>query len=120
MSQFIERGTQGGAVPVNTHLRADGGHMPDVGQFGTSTMISTATTTTIAAGRVAVKSIRVVAGTMGLVTIYRGAITDPQHLSVTPAKNDVLVQDSIFDLGLTIVTAALTIIEVITIPLGAE
>lgn len=75
--------------------------------------ISTATTTVVAAaGKRGLATLRVVGGTMGNVTIYEsgsasGTVIMP---TATPVSGAVLLEDVPFNDGLTIVTAAATVI----------
>lgn len=74
--------------------------------------ISSATTTVVKSGAGHINSIRVIGGTLGNVTVYdntsgSGTVICP---TVTPVANGVLIEDVDFTTGLTIVTAAATII----------
>lgn len=79
------------------------------------TTISTATTTTIASFPIVVTEIRVLAGTLGNVTVYdstnaTGTIVIP---ALTPDKDQVLIgSPAVFSVGCTVVTAAATILTV--------
>lgn len=77
-------------------------------------VISTATTTTIKTGAGTAVSIRVLGGTLGNVTVYdntagSGTVLVP---TVTPAAPTILLSEAGFTTGLTIVTAAATLINV--------
>lgn len=81
---------------------------------GNYAYISTATTTTIKTSAGHINNIRVLGGTMGNVTIYdntagSGTVMVP---AVTPAAGQVLLEDVDFSTGLTIVTAAATILVI--------
>lgn len=74
--------------------------------------ITTATTTTIKSGPGHINEIRVAGGVLGAVTIYdntagSGTVILP---TVTPLQGQVLLSDVEFSTGLTIVTAAATIL----------
>lgn len=77
--------------------------------------ISTATTTIVKSSPGRIGCIRVVGGTLGNVTVYdntagSGTVIIP---TLTPnSKEQVLIENAIFNTGLTIVTAAATIISV--------
>lgn len=78
------------------------------------TPISTATTTTVKSGAGTLASIRVLGGTMGNVTVYDNTAASGTILvpAVTPAAGQILLSDVGFVTGLTIVTAAATILVV--------
>jgi hypothetical protein len=74
--------------------------------------ISTATTTVVKSGAGVVRKIMVLGGTLGNVTIYdntaaSGTVIVP---TFTPAVGQFLIEDIAFTTGLTILTAAATII----------
>jgi hypothetical protein len=76
--------------------------------------VATAATTPIKSGAGFIHQIRVVGGTLGAVTVYdntagSGTIIVP---TVTPTTAGILIEDVTFSTGLTIVTAAATIITV--------
>lgn len=78
------------------------------------TVISTATTTVIKSGAGRIRQIRVLGGTLGNVTAYdntaaSGTVMVP---TFTPDKGQVLIEDCKFTTGLTIVTAAATLVIV--------
>lgn len=80
----------------------------------TSAYISTATTTVIKSGGGYIDEVICVGGTLGNVTIYdnisaSGTILCP---SVTPVAGGVLIKHCTFTTGLTIVTAAATVITI--------
>jgi hypothetical protein len=78
-----------------------------------SQRITSATTTVVSTGPVRIKQIRVLGGTLGAVTVYRGSTLDPVHCIVTPAAQGLVVaEDTYFEDGLTITTAAATEIDV--------
>lgn len=81
-------------------------------QRGTPFAISTATTTTVKSGSGFVYNIRVIGGTLGNVTIYDNTAASGTVLlpTVTPVANGVLLENVSFSTGLTIVTAAATVI----------
>jgi hypothetical protein len=83
-----------------------------VEQRGFSFAISTAATTTVKSGSGFVYKIRVVGGTLGNVTIYDNPAATGTVLlpTVTPVANGVLLENVSFSAGLTIVTAAATVI----------
>lgn len=74
--------------------------------------ISTATTTTVISGSGYVNRIRVVGGTLGNVTIYDNTAASGTVLlpTATPVQDGILLENITFDTGLTIVTAAATVI----------
>ncbi len=76
--------------------------------------VSTATTTLVKVGPGVVNSIRAVGGTMGAVTIYDNTAASGTVIlpAVTPAQSHVLLEDVAFATGLTIVTAAATILAI--------
>lgn len=81
---------------------------------GAAASITTAATTTIKSGPGHVNSIRVAGGVLGAVTIYdntaaSGTVILPE---VTPIQGQVLLENIEFSIGLTIVTAAASIISV--------
>ena len=83
-----------------------------VEQRYTNIAISTATTTTVKSGAGYLNCIRVIGGTLGNVTIYdntagSGTVLCP---TVTPVQNGVLLENITFSTGLTVVTAAATVI----------
>lgn len=78
------------------------------------TNVTTDTTTTIKAEAGRIGSIRVLGGTLGNVTVYdntagSGTVLVP---TFTPDKGQILLQNCKFNVGLTIVTAAATIVSV--------
>jgi hypothetical protein len=77
-----------------------------------TTVIATATTTVVKAGPGTARKIWVAGGTLGAVTIYNNTAGSGTQLfpGLTPAANAVVMEDQAFDTGLTIVTAAATII----------
>lgn len=111
----------GADIEVKRHQLADGSYTDNLKNMpGSPVTINSATTTAIANQRVYIKRIRVVAGTMGNVTVYKGGISDPVHFPTnTPAKGDVLAEDVLFDAGCTIVTAAATVLEISYVLMGA-
>lgn len=79
-----------------------------------SAAINTAATTTVKNGPGYVGTIRVLGGTLGAVTVYdntagSGTVLVP---TVTPIQGGVLLEDVVFNVGLTIVTAAATVIVI--------
>lgn len=78
------------------------------------TVISTATTTTIKTGAGTIRQIRVIGGTLGNVTAYDNTAGSGTLLvpTVTPAAGQILLEDAAFTTGLTIVTAAATLLAV--------
>lgn len=86
------------------------------GRFST-TAISTATTTTVKSGAGFVHSIQVVGGTLGAVTVYdntaaSGTVIIPTHTPTASLPNPIIYLDREFGTGLTVVTAAATILIV--------
>jgi phage-related protein len=81
---------------------------------GVSAAVSTATTTTVKSGAGFINIIRVIGGTLGSVTIYDNTAASGTVLlpTVTPVANGVLLEGVSFGTGLTIVTAAATVITV--------
>ena len=74
--------------------------------------INTAATTVVKTGAGIVNVIRVLGGTLGNVTIYdnttgSGTVLCP---TVTPVANEILIENLRFNTGLTIVTAAATVV----------
>lgn len=74
--------------------------------------ISTATTTVVKSGSGYCGALRCVGGTLGNVTVYdntaaSGTIICP---TVTPVANGILIEDVVFNVGLTVVTAAATVL----------
>lgn len=103
-------GTSGGTSflagedAVNDVLRVEGQYLPIA--------ISTAATTVVKNSAGYVNKIICVGGTLGNVTIYdntaaSGTIICP---TVTPVANGVLIENVLFNTGLTIVTAAATVL----------
>ena len=80
---------------------------------GTPFNISTATTTTVATGVGHLNNLICVGGTLGNVTVYNNttAAGTPILAAVTPVAGGVLLQDIDFTVGLTIVTAAATVLS---------
>ena len=79
----------------------------------TPVKISTATTTIVSAtGTRGIATLRVLGGTMGNVTIYdNGAASGTTIVpTVTPVSGAVLIENMPFNNGLTVVTAAATVI----------
>lgn len=78
------------------------------------TVISTAATTTIKTGTGVIRHIRVIGGTLGNVTAYDNTAGSGTLLvpTVTPAAGQILLEDAAFTTGLTIVTAAATLLAV--------
>lgn len=86
------------------------------GQFSYAT-ISTATTTTIKSTSGLVHTINIIGGTLGAITVYdntaaSGTTIIPTFTPTATLPNPTIVLDEIFSTGLTIVTAAATIINV--------
>lgn len=77
-------------------------------------VISTAATTTIKSGSGVVRQVRVLGGTLGNVTVYDNTAGSGTAIvpTVTPAGPTILAEDVGFVTGLTIVTAAATLILV--------
>lgn len=101
-----EQNATPGADAANDVVRVEG-------QF-LNANVSTATTTTVKNGSGFCRKILVLGGTLGNVTVYdntaaSGAVLVP---TVTPVANGVLLEDCVFNTGLTIVTAAATVIVV--------
>ena len=101
-------------VNLNTALDADVDTITTYNDDYNVTVISTATTTTIKTGAGRIRQIRVVGGTLGNVTVYdntagSGTVLVP---TVSPDKGQVLLEDAKFNTGLTIVTAAATLVVV--------
>lgn len=83
-----------------------------VEQRYTYASINTATTTVVKSGSGFLHQIRVLGGTLGAITIYdntaaSGTVIVP---TITPTAQGLLIEDVVFSTGLTIVTAAATII----------
>jgi hypothetical protein len=83
-----------------------------VEQQGSPFAINTATTTIVSAVPGHLYRLRAIGGTLGGVTVYNnnaasGAVLLP---TVTPLANGVLLEDIDFSIGLTIVTAAATVV----------
>lgn len=77
--------------------------------------ISAATTTVVKIGPGFVREIRAVGGTLGAVTVYDNTAASGTALlcpTATPLQNGVLCRDVEFFTGLTILTAAATILTV--------
>jgi hypothetical protein len=76
------------------------------------TVIVTATTTTVKSGAGVARKVWVAGGTLGNVSIFDSLTGSGTSLfpAVTPAANAVLLEDVAFGTGLTIVTAAATIV----------
>lgn len=79
---------------------------------GLPVAISTATTTLVKVGPGHLRVLRAVGGTMGAVTVYDNTAASGTELlpEVTPAQGNVLLEDIAFTNGLTIVTAAATVL----------
>lgn len=82
---------------------------------GAVTVISTATTTTVKSGAGIVREIRTIGGTLGNVTVYDNTAGSGTAIvpTVTPDKAQMLIQNGAFSTGLTIVTAAATLLVVV-------
>jgi hypothetical protein len=80
-----------------------------------STIISTATTTTVKSGAGTIRKAYVAGGTLGTVTIFDNTAGSGTTLfpGVTPAANALLLEDVAFGTGCTVVTAAATVVVVI-------
>lgn len=74
--------------------------------------INTAATTVVKTGAGIVNVVRVLGGTLGNVTIYDNTAASGTVLcpTVTPVANQVLIENLRFSTGLTIVTAAATVV----------
>lgn len=85
-----------------------------VEQRYTPANITTAATTVIKTGSGYVDQIRVIGGTLGAVTVYDNTAGSGTLLvpTVTPTGNGSLIEHATFSTGLTIVTAAATIIVI--------
>ena len=83
-----------------------------VEQRGAGFNISSATTTTVRSGSGFIYNIRVIGGTLGAVTVYDNIAASGTVLcpTVTPVQNGILIENCTFGTGLTIVTAAATVI----------
>lgn len=81
---------------------------------GKYAVIKTATTTLVKTGPGNIHSIRVIGGTLGNVSVFDDTAASAGEIVpvVTPDKGQVLVQDVAFATGLSIVTAAATILLV--------
>ena len=81
---------------------------------GAYASITTATTTTIKIGHGHINEIRVAGGVLGQVTIYDSLLGSGQVIlpSVTPVQGQVLLSNVEFSVGLTIVTAAASILSI--------
>ena len=101
-------------VNLNTALDADVDTVTTYNDNYNVTVISTATTTTIKTGAGAVRQIRVLGGTLGNVTAYDNTAGSGKVLTptVSPDKGQILLEDAGFNIGLTIVTAAATLVVV--------
>lgn len=79
---------------------------------GTHIAISTATTTVVKTGAGHLNSLRCVGGTLGNVTVYANTAGSGTVLlpTVTPIAGGILLTDIDFATGLTVVTAAATIL----------
>lgn len=79
---------------------------------GSSIAISTATTTTAKSGAGHLNTLRCVGGTLGNVTVYDNTAASGTVLlpTVTPVANGVLLENIDFSTGITIVTAAATVL----------
>ena len=77
-------------------------------------VIKTATTTTVKSGSGNIKEIRVLGGTLGNITVYDNTAGSGTEIVpiITPAGATVLKKSCAFSTGLTIVTAAATIVVV--------
>lgn len=82
-----------------------------VEQRYTPLAISTATTTVVKSGPGFLHQIRVIGGTMGAITIYDNTAASGTQIvpTITPTAQGLLLEDVLFTTGLTIVTAAATI-----------
>lgn len=76
--------------------------------------VSTATTTLIKNGSGFIHQIRVIGGTLGAITVYDSLTATGSQIvpTVTPTAQGLLIEDVAFATGLTILTAAATIITV--------
>jgi len=83
------------------------------GQFSYAS-ISTATTTTVKSGAGHLRSLIVAGGTLGNITVYDNTAASGTVIqaAATPSASGLLLQDIDFGTGLTIVTAAATVINV--------
>ncbi len=74
--------------------------------------ISTATTTVVKSGSGYCGVLRCVGGTLGNVTVYDNTAASGTILcpTVTPVADGVLIEDIVFNVGLTVVTAAATVL----------
>lgn len=81
---------------------------------GTPAAISTATTTLVKTGPGNLHSLRVAGGVLGNVTVYDNTDASGTVLlpAVSPVQGQVLLENIRFSTGLTIVTAAATILTV--------
>lgn len=81
---------------------------------GLAAVIKTATTTLVKTGPGHINSIRVIGGTLGNVSIFDDTAATSGEIVpvVTPDKGQVLVENVSFTTGLSIVTAAATILLV--------
>ncbi len=78
------------------------------------TAINTATTTTVKSGAGVLHSITVAAGTLGAITVYDNTAGSGTTImrTFTPTAAGTFVLDVSFNTGLTIVTAAATVVTV--------
>lgn len=111
------RGSNGAAHVTQTTLQAGEDILADVQKVeirGTPANISAATTTLIKTGPGVVHNIRVAGGALGNVTVYDNTDASGTVLlpAVTPVQGQVLLENIRFSTGLTIVTAAATILTV--------
>jgi len=104
-NQKVTQATQ--LDPVNDGVRA----YDDDYQYA---VISTATTTTIKTEAGFIKEIRVIGGTLGNVTVYDNTAASGTLIvpTVSPDKGQVLKGPCKFATGLTIVTAAATLLAI--------
>lgn len=76
--------------------------------------ITTATTTTIKTGPGHINEIRIAGGVLGAITVYNNTSGSGDVIvpTVTPIQGQLLIANVEFSVGLTIVTAAATIVTV--------
>lgn len=107
-----------GALRVNPGPLSQGTDSVTNYPFGHSyAAISTATTTTVKSGAGVIRAIQVLGGTLGAITVYdntaaSGTLIAPTFTPTATLPNVPILQDIAFGTGLTIVTAAATIISV--------
>jgi hypothetical protein len=81
-------------------------------QFNYMAPISTAATTLVKSGAGFIHQLRVAGGTLGAITVYDSLTASGNIIipTVTPTQAGLLIEDVKFSTGLTIVTAAATVV----------